>query len=196
MTDRCYRQDVVTAGRSESVCLCFYLLWRKKQSEEMESDGSEGDDDEGYDDEGYDDDNEDNTRNHLDILRERHKFKHAPCEGDVYDSSIYTSSNGHSCHFQIRPKSPFGSTPGPSRVSDAPNMLDIATAKSRRVPVPTSIKPSESQTVAFGLLGGLRRSALLGPSVTPGWRASDQSPPTSAAGTLRQGILQEFVGID
>lgn len=169
MTERCYRRDVIIAGRSESACLRFYLLWRITQSEEID-----------------DEDDEDDPRNHLDILRERHKFKCAPCEGDVYDSSMFTSSNERSCRFQIRPKSPFGSTPGPSRVPDTPNPLDIITAKSRGVPVPTSVKPSEGQTVAFGP----------GPSVTPGWRASDQSspsPPTSAAGTVRQGILQEFV---
>ena len=114
MTERCYQQDVIIAGWSESACLHFYLLWQNKQSEEIDSD-----------------DNEDDPRNHLDILQEWHKFKYAPCEGDVYNLLMYTLSNEYSCRFQIWPKSPFRSTPGPSRVPDTPNPLDIITAKSR-----------------------------------------------------------------
>ena len=65
-------------------------------------------------------------------------------------------------------------------------LLTRITAKRHGIPIPTSVKPSEGQTVTLGP----------GPSMTPGWRPLDQLsplPPTSAAGTVQQGILQEFV---
>ena len=108
MSKECYWEDIIIGGGSG--CVRIHHLWRKKQLDSREY-----------------------TPFPPDIIRERYKFKFAPCEGDVYDTVTYKWSRD--CRrSQIRPNQPFGATPRPSKApAQTPNPLDSATSSKKSV---------------------------------------------------------------
>ena len=188
MCNEYYWEDVIRA--EGSACIRFYHLWRKKQLAEV---------DEQCDSRGH-------TPLHPDIIRERYKFKCAPCENDVYDSMLYQGSLDCSRRSQIRPKLPFGAEPEPSRLLDqTPNPLDSATSSKKSVvpmkpvhvstSVPMDIGLSAARSSAFVPMGGSRpngntssqRTKSIGPSPSDHLSTS----PASGAGSLAPSPLVE-----
>ena len=122
-----------------------------------------------------------------DIIRECHKFRSAPSQNDIYNSSSYAVTSTD--HTLICLKCLFGDTPVPWRVPDqASNPLDIATS---------------SKCVGGSRLNydtGAQRTQLIGPST------SDHFPTSHALGVgssatsfacssfgIVEGMLWEFI---